>query len=59
MMDVQQDGDVHILVDPDKILHDLFGGHRVQGGHGFVRQNDLRVLGQGTGQGHPLLLAAG
>ena len=59
MVDVQQDGDVHILVDPDEILHHLLGGHRVQCGHRLIRQDDLGVLGQGSGQGHPLLLAAG
>ena len=32
---------------------------RVQGGGGLVKEEDLRVHGQGPGDGHPLLLAAG
>ena len=31
----------------------------VQGGEGLVEQDDARLDGQGAGQGHPLLLAAG
>ena len=45
-----------------QVLHDGedFSHHlRVQGGGGFVEQQHLRLHGQGPGNGHPLLLAAG
>ena len=59
MVDVQQDGDAHFLVDADEVLHHLLGGDGVKGSHRLVRQDDPGVLGQCAGQGYALLLAAG
>ena len=59
MVDVNEYRNVHIPVDSLKIVHHLFGGHRVQRGHRLIRQDNLRILGQGASQGYPLLLAAG
>ena len=59
MVDIEQNGDAHFLIDADKILHDLTGGDRIQRGDRFIGQDDLRVLGEGAGQCHTLLLAAG
>ena len=59
MVDVQQNGDIVLLVDADKVLHDLLGGDGVEGGHRLVGQNDLGVLIQGARQRDTLLLAAG
>ena len=45
-----------------QLLHQLqhLADHlRVKGGGGFVEQDDIRVHGQSTGNGHALLLAAG
>ena len=44
-----------IFHDVQHLAHDL----RVQGAGGLVKEHDLRVHTQGTGDGHPLLLAAG
>ena len=61
---------LNLLEEPDG-GHIWFGGQlphdlqhlayhlRVQGGGGLVEQQHLRVHGQGPGDGHPLLLAAG
>ena len=59
MVDVQQDGDAHLLIDADEVLHHLLGGNGVKGSHRLVCQNDPGVLGQCAGQRHPLLLTAG
>ena len=59
MVDVQKDRDAHLPVDPHEVLHHLPGGDGVQGRHRLIRQDDAGVLGQGPGQGHPLLLPAG
>ena len=40
-------------------LHNLLAGFRIQGAGGFIRQNNLRVVHQGSGDGHPLHLSAG
>ena len=40
-------------------IHDLHAGFRIQRAGGFVCQEDFRVVDQGTGDGHPLHLAAG
>ena len=40
-------------------LHHLAGRHRVEGGHGLVREDDLGPLDQGPGDGAALLLATG
>ena len=59
MMDVQQNGDAHLLVDADKVLHYLFGCDWVESGHRLICQNDSGILSQSTGQRYTLLLAAG
>ena len=43
---------------PDDLQH-LPGELRVQGGGGLVEAENVRFQGQGPGDGHPLLLAAG
>ena len=43
---------------PDDPQH-LSGELRVQGRGGLVKAQDIRFQGQGSGDGHPLLLAAG
>jgi len=58
VVDIQQDGHVHILVDALKVAHDDIRHDRVQGGDRFIREDDGRVLVQGPGQGDTLLLAA-
>ena len=40
-------------------LHDLHGGLAVQRAGGLVGQQDVRVVDEGPGDGHPLHLAAG
>ncbi len=40
-------------------LHDLHGGLRVQRACRFIRQENIRVVDQGPGNGHPLHLTAG
>ena len=40
-------------------FHDPAGTDRVKRRDGFVGEYDFRFLGNGTGNGHPLLLAAG
>ena len=59
MMDVQQDGDAHLLIDAHKVLHHLLGGDRIKGGHRLVSQNDTGILRQRASQRHTLLLTAG
>ena len=41
-----------------KELQNLLARHIVQGARGLVAEEELGVLGQGPGNGHPLLLAA-
>ena len=59
MVDVDEHGDVHILVDALEVAHDQVRRHRVQRRHGLVRQDDGGLLVQRPRQGHALLLAAG
>ncbi len=59
MVDVQQNGDAHLLIDVNEVLHHLLGGHGVEGGNRLVRQNDAGALGKRPSQRHALLLAAG
>jgi hypothetical protein len=40
-------------------LHDEVGVPGVKGSRRFVREDDLRIGTKGTGDRHPLLLAAG
>ena len=40
-------------------LHDLHAGFRIQRAGGFIRQQNVRVIDQRTGNGHPLHLSAG
>ena len=45
-----------------QVQHDIqhfFDHLRVQGAGGFIEKHDLGIHGQGAGNGHPLLLAAG
>ena len=43
---------------PDDLQH-LAGELRIQGGGWLIEAEDVRLQGQGTGDSHPLLLAAG
>ena len=52
-------GDPQLLVQLLQQFQDGQGGGGVQSGGGLVAQQDLGVGGQGTGDGHALLLAAG
>ena len=51
--------DEPVLGDLLQDFHDLDAGLAVQGAGGLVRQDDVRVVDQGPGDGHPLHLAAG
>src|SRR6266511_1421957 len=44
--------------DPGRLLH-VVGGDRVEGGAGFVHEDDFRAYGDGAGNAQPLLLSAG
>ena len=59
MVDVDENGDPHVLVDALEIIHHLFGGDGVQRSHRLVGQDDLWILRQCAGQRDTLLLAAG
>ena len=59
VMDVEQDRDVHILVNAGKVTHDDVGHDRIQRRDRLIGQDDRRILGQGAGQGYTLHLAAG
>ena len=48
-----------LAIDAGQIFHDPARRFRIEGGNRFVRQNNLRPLNQGTGDGGALLLAAG
>src|SRR3954447_23050656 len=48
-----------VLVDPVQHVHDPHRGGGVQVAGGFVRQQDARLVDDGAGDGHALLLAAG
>ena len=52
-------GDAQPLIDVLDEPQDVPGGLGVQGGGGLVAQEDPGAGGQGAGDGHPLLLAAG
>ena len=52
-------GDAQALVDVLEQGEDGLGGHGVEGAGGLVAQKHFRVAGQGAGDGHALLLAAG
>lgn len=48
-----------LVSDATKQLHDLTAPNAVQGGRGLVGQHHARLVGQGPGDGDPLLLAPG
>ena len=55
-------GDHHHQTVPGHFLqqfHDLHAGFRVQRAGGFIGQQNIRIVDQGTGNGHTLHLAAG
>ena len=55
----QDGGDAGVV---EHLAHRPAGGHAqagVQGGERLVQQHQLRLAGEGAGQGHPLLLPAG
>src|SRR5690625_3793709 len=56
---VHHGGDAQFPVDPLQVPHHRVGGRRVEGGHGFIGEHHLWLLGQRPGDRHPLLLAAG
>lgn len=38
MVDINEDGDLHLLIDALEVVHNLLGRHRVQGRHRLVHQ---------------------
>ncbi|MNL76431.1 hypothetical protein D3C87_2023970 [compost metagenome] len=40
-------------------LHDLLTGFRIQRPRRLIRENNIRIVGQGTGNRYPLHLSAG
>ena len=52
-------GDAQLLVQLLQQIQNRQGRGGVQGGGGLVAEQDLRVVGQGAGDGDALLLAAG
>ena len=58
LMGDDDDGSLRGFQPPDHPQH-LPGELRVQGGGGLVKAEDVRLQGQGPGDGHPLLLSAG
>ena len=59
MVDIQQNGDIVLFVDTNKVLHDLAGRNRVQRSHRLVRKDDFGILVECAGERHALLLSAG
>ncbi len=55
----EQEGEAVLLLEVLEEVHDLGLDGHVQGGDGLVRHQQLRLHGQGPGDGHPLPLAAG
>ena len=55
----QEDGDVETIPNFPENLHDAAHALGVQAGGGLVQDDDLRLHGQHTGDGHPLFLAVG
>ena len=55
----EDDGQIQLPVQVLQQLQNGLSGIRVQCGGGLVGEEDLRVVGQGAGDGHALLLAAG
>ena len=53
------DGDAQPPVDVLQKRQDRLGGHGIQRAGGLVAEQHLRIGGQGAGDGHALLLAAG
>ncbi len=58
-MEIADDGDAVVPVDPLQRVHDDAGVARVERRDGLVGEDDARLLHQGTGDGDALLLAAG
>ena len=54
----QDQGYAFFLIQFQKQFHDLFSGFGIQVAGGFIRQNNRRVIDQGAGDRHTLLLAA-
>jgi hypothetical protein len=55
----QHDGEIELTVDVGQQGQNGIGGFRVQCGRCFVTQQQVRVIGQRTGNAHALLLPAG
>ena len=55
----EHDGPVHAGLQVDEFVLHLGADERVQGAEGLVHEQHLRIVGQGPGQAHALLHAAG
>ena len=55
----EQRGDLETGLQDADLLAQLHADLGIEGGQGLVEQEHARLNGQGAGQGHPLLLAAG
>ena len=53
------DNGAAFIVEPFEQRQDLLGGHAIQVAGRFVGQDEVRVIHQAAGNGHPLLLTAG
>ncbi len=58
-MEIADDGDAVVPVDPLQRVHDDAGVARVERGDGLVGEDDARLLDEGAGDGDALLLSAG
>ena len=58
-MEIAEHGECRSAVEIAKGIHDGLRVARVERGHGFVREDDLRVLHERACDRHALLLAAG
>ena len=56
-MKAHDQGDAPFAGDLRQESHGVFRAGRVDGGDGFVGQDDLRILEEGPGDGDPLLLS--
>ena len=55
----EQDGEAAVVPDPFELVVEQVAGHGVEGAEGFVHEHDVGVLGEGPGEGDPLVHAAG
>ena len=59
MMNIDQYGNIHFLIDFLKIAHYLLCRYRIKRRHRLIRKNNLRILCERARKRHALLLSAG